>query len=110
MSDKKTDDRNPYDKARIEQLEAQVKELEKQRHNLSEELAPHKEREWKEKDRIDNEKRATERDQKIFDNIVRIETLVTKAVKDPLLKRVTFEYALSSSMSMGAFRPFYYMR
>jgi hypothetical protein len=65
---------------------------------LEEELRPHREREYKEKERLANEKRAAESEQRLIDNLVGIEALVTKHVKDPLLRKPAFEFALQATM------------
>jgi predicted nucleic acid-binding Zn-ribbon protein len=89
----------------IDDLKKRNKELYEQQHKLEEELRPHREREYKEKERLANEKRAAESEQRLIDNLVGIEALVTKHVKDPLLRKSAFEFALRATMMHG-FGPF----
>ena len=89
-------------------LEERVKDLEGQRSKLEAELRPHQEREYREKQRAENEKRIAERDQTLVENLTRIEVLVKKTVKDPLLWPAAFTYALNTS-STGGFGPWAFM-
>lgn len=92
----------------IDNLKLRVAELEGQRTKLEDELRPHRDRDYKEKQRAEDDKRVAERDQRIFDNVTRCEALVAKAVKDPQLKETAFAYALQASMM--SYGPFTFMR
>ncbi|HEV3059611.1 MAG TPA: hypothetical protein VGY48_15280 [Vicinamibacterales bacterium] len=88
----------------ITTLKARVDELQKQRSKLEDELRPHRDRVYKEQQRAENEKRIAERDLQLVDDLMRIEALVKKAVKDPLLWPAGFAHALDVS-SMRGFDP-----
>lgn len=91
----------------IEQLNSRVTELQNQRTKLEEELRPHRDREHREKQQAEDEKRKAERDAQTISDLQRFEEIVTKHVKDPLLRKPAFEYLCSRSMmSFGPFSPF----
>lgn len=82
----------------IDDLKKRNKDLYEQQHKLEDELRPHKDREYKEKQRREDERRAVEGDQQLVANLVRLEALVTANVKDPALRPAAFEHALTRTL------------
>jgi hypothetical protein len=89
----------------IDDLKKRNRELYEQQHKLEEELRPHREREYKEKQRSDDEKRNAERDARNIADIQRFEEIVTKHVRDPQLRKSAFEYLCARSMAGPFFFP-----
>ena len=84
--------------SQIKNLEARVTELQNQRSKLEEELRPHRDRDYREKERVATDKRNAERDAQLAADLSRIETLVVNSVKDPELRPHAFQFALYVSL------------